>query len=186
MLGKASRAALTVLWAAIGINFLSGILYMWSIIGRALMKNLHWSSLESSLPYTVFSLSFAAAMALAGPVQDKKGPRFVATIGSLCVGCGLIITGLMLNPVVMVVSFGVMTGFGIGALYAASVPPSLKWFPPEKKGSINGIIIAMVALSSLMYSPLTTGLVSKIGISLTLARRSGPQIQRGSPEEERR
>lgn len=167
MFKKAGKTALTVLWAAIGINFLSGILYMWSIIGRALMKGLHWSSLESSLPYTVFSLSFAAAMALIGPVQDRKGPRFVATIGSLCVGTGLIITGLMLHPLVMIVSFGVVTGFGIGALYAASVPPSLKWFPPEKKGTINGVIIAMVALSSLMYSPLTNGLVQSVGIPAT-------------------
>jgi MFS transporter, OFA family, oxalate/formate antiporter len=165
MASRAGKTALTVLWAAIGINFLSGILYIWSIIGKALMNELHWSSFESSLPYTVFSLSFAAAMALTGPIQDRKGPRFVATIGSLCVGSGLILTGLMLHPMVMVVSFGVMTGFGIGALYAASVPPSLKWFPPEKKGAINGVIIAMAALSSLMYSPLTNGLVNSVGIS---------------------
>lgn len=131
------------------------------------MRDLHWSSLASSLPYTVFSLSFAAAMAMTGPVQDKKGPRFVATIGSLCVGCGLIATGLMLRPPVMVISFGVITGFGIGTLYAATVPPPLKWFPSEKKGTINGIVVAMVALSSLLYSPLTNGLVKSVGIAPT-------------------
>jgi len=165
MFNKTRRAAWSVLWAAIGINFLSGILYIWSIIGKALMKELHWSSLESSLPYTVFSLSFAAAMVPAGSIQDRKGPRFVATIGSLLVGCGLILTGLTLHPVVMIFSFGIMTGGGIGSLYAATVPPSLKWFPPEKKGMINGLIIAMAALSSLMYSPLTNSLANSIGIS---------------------
>jgi MFS transporter, OFA family, oxalate/formate antiporter len=167
MLAKVSKTAWTVLWAALSINFLSGILYIWSIIGKALMRDLHWSSLASSLPYTVFSLSFALAMALVGPVQDRKGPRFVCTIGSIFIGCGLIVTGLVLHPVVMILSFGVMTGGGTGALYSATVPPPLKWFPPENKGAINGITVGVVAFSSLMYSPLTNGLVNNIGISPT-------------------
>jgi MFS family permease len=167
MLSKVSKTAWTVLWAALSINFLSGILYIWSIIGKALMRDLHWSSLASSLPYTVFSLSFALAMALVGPVQDRKGPRFVCTIGSIFIGCGLIITGLVLDPVVMVLSFGIMAGGGTGALYSATVPPPLKWFPPENKGAINGITVGVVAFSSLMYSPLTSGLVNSLGVSPT-------------------
>ncbi|MBN2041239.1 MAG: OFA family MFS transporter [Spirochaetes bacterium] len=164
MSNSTSRKAWLVLWAAIGINFLSGILYIWSIIGKALMSQLNWTSFQASLPYTVFSISFAASMALAGPIQDKKGPRFVALIGSFLVGSGLVLTGLFLDPVIMVITFGIFTGFGIGTLYAATVPPALKWFPPEKKGMINGIVVAMVALSSLMYSPVTNGLVNSAGI----------------------
>jgi OFA family oxalate/formate antiporter-like MFS transporter len=106
-------------------------------------------------------------MALVGPVQDRKGPRFVCTIGSIFIGCGLIITGLILHPVVMVIAFGIMTGGGTGALYSATVPPPLKWFPPENKGAINGITVGVVAFSSLMYSPLTNSLVNNIGISPT-------------------
>jgi hypothetical protein len=47
------------------------------------------------------------------------------------------------------------------------VPPPLKWFPPENKGAINGITVGVVAFSSLMYSPLTNGLVNNIGLSPT-------------------
>lgn len=167
MLKKPRITAMHILIAAIFLNFFTGLAYIWSIIGKQLMEELHWTSVESSMPYTVFTIAFAVAMTISGPIQDKIGPRIVATLGSLLVGLGLTLTGFALKPVLMVITFGIMTGFGIGSIYAASVPPALKWFPPEKKGTINGIIVAMVALASVMYSPLTRWLMNSYGIAPT-------------------
>ena len=78
MTDKTNRKAWAVLWAAIIMNFFSGLGYIWSIIGKELMVQLQWTSLQSSLPYTVFSVAFALSMVISGKVQDKKGPRFGA------------------------------------------------------------------------------------------------------------
>ncbi len=164
---KLTKKAWSVLIAAVVINFFSGMGYIWSIIGKELMNQLNWTSLQSSLPYTVFSISFALSMAVAGPIQDRKGPKFIATMGSILIGGGLILTGFALKPALMVLTYGLMTGFGLGSMYAATVPPALKWFSPEKKGTINGVIVASLALASVMYSPLTKTLMHNMGIAPT-------------------
>lgn len=161
------RKSWIVLWAAMIMNFFCGLGYIWSIIGRELMTQLEWTSVQSSMPYTIFSVAFAFTMTLAGPLQDRKGPRLIATIGSIMIGGGIFLTGLYLHPVVMIITYGVLAGGGTGTVYAASIPPAMKRFPSEKKGAVNGLILAMTALASVMYSPLTQVLINRLGISRT-------------------
>ncbi len=153
--------------AAVAINFFCGLGYIWSIIAKQLIAQLHWTSFQASMPFTVFSLMFAFSMLVLGPVQDKKGPRFIATMGSLLIGGGLFLTGIALTPTLIILTFGGMTGFGLGSMYAATVPPALKWFPAAKRGTINGTIVAALALASIMYSPITNYLMVSVGIAPT-------------------
>lgn len=67
----------------------------------------------------------------------------------------------------MVITFGVITGAGIGTSAIATTPPALKWFPPEKKGYISGVVLGGVALSAVFYSPLVNCLLQELGISVT-------------------
>lgn len=69
--------------AATGVNFLSGMLYMWSIIGESLIEDLGWASSQVSLPYTTFTVSFVMAMVVFGKIQDIKGPRIAVTMGTI-------------------------------------------------------------------------------------------------------
>ncbi len=162
-----SRRGWIVLWAAVILNFFIGLGYIWSIIAKQLIEQLHWTSVQASLPYTVFSIMFAVSMMLSGPIQDRKGPRFSSTLGGLLIGGGLILTGFALKPSLMVLTFGLITGTGLGSMYSATVPPALKWFPPEKKGTINGAIVAVLALASIMYSPVAKTLMENMGIAPT-------------------
>ena len=43
---------------------------------------------------------------------------------------------------------GVLAGAGIGLGYASASPPAIKWFPPQKKGLIVGIVVG-VALDTM-------------------------------------
>lgn len=156
-----------VLVAAAGINFIAGLLYIWSVISKDLVNELGWSSKEASLPYTVATVSFVIAMVFFGRVQDIKGPRLTATIGSILIGTGLILSGLTTSPLLMILTFGIICGAGIGTTNVSTTPPALRWFPPEKKGLIAGIVVGGVGLSSVFFSPLTNYLIPIVGISKT-------------------
>lgn len=157
--------ALKVLAAATGVNFLAGLLYIWSVLSKGLMNELHWTSTQASLPYTVATVSFVIAMAMFGKLQDTRGPRICATIGGVLIGIGLVLSGFTKDPVVMVLTFGVITGAGIGMSAVSTTPPAIKWFPLEKRGMITGIVFAGVALAAMFYSPLINYLLSKLGVS---------------------
>lgn len=157
--------AIKILAIATGVSFLAGLLYIWSVLSKGLMNEFHWTSSQASLPYTVSTVSFVITMAIFGKVQDAKGPRICATLGGLFIGLGLILSGLTTDPVVLVFTFGIITGAGVGMATISTNPPALKWFSPSKKGLITGIVFGGIALSSMFYSPIINYTLSKFGVS---------------------
>ncbi|MGI6449852.1 MAG: MFS transporter [Desulfitobacteriia bacterium] len=114
MMGNIRNKAWLVLVAAVLFNFLAGLLYIWSIISKAMMTEFNWTSSQASLPYTVALVAFVIAMVLFGRLQDMKGPRLCATISGLLMGSGLILSSLTQDPFLMIITFGIITGAGTG------------------------------------------------------------------------
>jgi MFS transporter, OFA family, oxalate/formate antiporter len=145
----------TVVLAAVSINLILGVLYAWSVMGKALVLQWHWSRADASMPFTISAAAFALMMIFAGRWQDKIGPRYVAMLGGIILGLGLIASSFATTPVMMLVTFGLIGGLGIGLGYSATTPPSIKWFPPAKKGLITGIVVSGVGLAAVYIAPLT-------------------------------
>ena len=106
-----------VTFAGVGINLALGILYTWSVISKGIPAEWNWTEADKSLPYAVACLVFCLVMVPAGRMQDKIGPRIVATIGGLLVGLGMIIASFTVSPLGYVIGFGILTGAGIGFGY---------------------------------------------------------------------
>jgi MFS transporter, OFA family, oxalate/formate antiporter len=157
----------TVVIAALSINLVLGVLYAWSVMGKALVLQWHWKATQASLPFTISAASFALTMIFAGRWQDKIGPRYVATLGGIILGLGLITSSFAKTPAMMLVTFGLIGGIGIGLGYSASTPPSIKWFPPARKGLITGIVVSGVGLAAVYIAPLTQYLLKTTSIPYT-------------------
>lgn len=160
---KNTRGWIVVL-AGTGINLAFGVLYAWSIFGGKLQESLGWTKTQSSLPYTVAIIMFALMMIPAGRLQDRFGPRIVVTIGGLLIGGGCILAGSLQSLPGLVFSFGILAGSGIGLGYASTTPPAVKWFPPEKKGLITGIVVGGFGLASLYIVPLSKHLLANYDV----------------------
>ena len=159
----------TVTFAGMGVNLALGILYAWSVIKGGIPDSWGWNNADKALPYSVACLVFALAMIPAGRLQDKIGPRWVATLGGVFVGLGFIIaalTGSSLGG--FVVGFGILGGIGIGFGYASATPPAVKWFPPKKTGLVTGLVVAGFGLASVYIAPLATSLLSAFGTTVTI------------------
>ena len=156
-----------VLATSFGINLIIGILYIWSIISKALVNDLQWTSKQASLPYTFVTVTFVIAMAVFGKLQDTKGPRITATIASIMMGSGIILSGIFVSPIMLVITFGIIAGAGIGTANVATVPPAVKWFPPEKKGMVTGLSVAGIGIAAVVYSPISNALLKSVGIEKT-------------------
>jgi OFA family oxalate/formate antiporter-like MFS transporter len=157
----------TVVLAALAINLLLGVLYAWSVMGKALVLQWHWTKEQAALPFSVSAGAFAIMMIFAGRFQDKIGPRVVAMLGGILLGAGLVASSFAHTPQLMWVSFGLIGGLGIGLGYSATTPPSIKWFPPARKGLITGIVVSGVGLAAVYIAPLTQFLLKVTSISNT-------------------
>jgi OFA family oxalate/formate antiporter-like MFS transporter len=119
------------------------------------------------MPFTVSTVAFALMMIFAGRAQDKIGPRYVAMLGGIILGLGLVLSSFAKTPETMLITFGLVGGFGIGLGYSATTPPSIKWFPPARKGLITGIVVSGVGLAAVWIAPLTQYLLKETSISST-------------------
>ena len=141
--------------AGLGINLMLGVLYSWGVFKVVLQSQWGWTKDQAGLPYALCCLVFAFAMIPAGKLQDKISPRFVATIGGILVGLGMVLCFLVGNSLpAITVGFGILVGAGIGFGYASATPPAVKWFPPRKTGLIAGLVVSGFGLASLLIVPL--------------------------------
>lgn len=154
-------------FAALGVNLVLGLLYTWGVFQKALVAQWGWTSTMASLPYSVSIAVFAFMMIFAGRAQDKIGPRYVAILGGILLGIGLIASGFTKSPSVMVVTFGIVAACGIGLGYSATTPCAIKWFESSKRGLISGIVVAGVGLAPVYIAPLTNYLIESYGIQHT-------------------
>ena len=158
---KATR----VLAACCGINLCIGILYAWSVFKNAFIVELGWSNTQASLPYTLSIGVLALAVLAAGIIQDKIGPRKVLIAGTFLAGIGLLLSGLHLTPMMLTLTFGLLSGCGIGFGYACLNPVAMKWFHPSSKGWVNGLIATAFGIASVYLAPLVSFMIAQYGIS---------------------
>jgi OFA family oxalate/formate antiporter-like MFS transporter len=157
-----------VTFAGMGINLALGVLYSWSVVSKEIPKEWGWSEAAKSLPYSVACLVFSLIMVPAGRMQDRMGPRLVATIGGVLVGLGMILASQTTSTLGYILGFGMLAGAGIGFGYASATPPAVKWFPAARTGLIAGIVVAGFGLASVYAAPLATALIKGYGVPTTM------------------
>jgi len=157
-----------VAFAGMGINLALGILYTWSVISKGIPESWGWNEADKSWPYAIACLVFCIIMVPAGRIQDKIGPRLVASVGGLLVGIGMIVASLTTTPGGYILGFGVLAGAGIGFGYASATPPAVKWFPPSKTGLVAGVVVSGFGLASVYAAPLAKWLTVTFGLSTML------------------
>lgn len=165
------RRGWTVTIAGMGLNLALGILYAWSVFSKQLAETVAkggfgWTKVQATLPYTVAIACFALMMIPAGRLQDKVGPRVVASVGGVLTGVGLVVASFASQTMVWpaVIGFGLLAGTGFGLGYAAATPAAVKWFPPEKKGLITGLVVAGFGIAPVYIAPLSKHLLATYGI----------------------
>jgi len=155
-----------------GLNLALGILYAWSVFSKQLVETVDkggygWTKTQATLPYTIAIAVFGVIMIPAGRLQDKLGPRVIASLGGILTGVGLVVASFAtperISPAV--IGFGLLAGAGFGLGYAATTPAAVKWFPPEKKGLITGLVVAGFGIAPVYIAPLSKYLLGAYGVS---------------------
>lgn len=158
--------------AGMALNLALGVLYAWSMFSNQLTQEIAqggygWTGTAATLPYTLAIAVFAIMMVPAGRLQDRLGPRVVATLSALLTGLGFAIASLGSpeSHLPVVLGFGILAGTGFGLGYAATTPAAIKWFDAKKKGLITGLVVGGFGLAPVYIAPLAEHLLSAYGIS---------------------
>jgi OFA family oxalate/formate antiporter-like MFS transporter len=101
-----------------------GAVYIYSVFKPGLSARFPtWSATDLALPAQLILAFFAMGVIFAGKIQDKIGPRIVATVGGAMLGLGLILASFADSLMMFTLSFAVIGGIGIGAPMSVPSPP---------------------------------------------------------------
>jgi len=161
-----------VVVGALVIQISLGAVYIWSVFQTPLKRVFSsWTETQVTLPAQIVLATFALAVICGGRIQDRLGPKKVATAGGLILGLGLILarfTGNFEGTAALwwlILTFSVLGGIGIGAAYVCPIATCVKWFP-DKKGLITGLAVAGFGAGAFFFAPLAKGLISGVPYDL--------------------
>lgn len=192
--GSASAPRWHVVLAGFLLALMGGMSYAWGVLVLPLMDRFGWSKAEAALPFTVFLVVFALAMVPAGRLQDRLGPRAVATAGALLyfvAYAGAAQIGHVQSVWWLVATYGVLGGIACGLTYACIAPSARKWFPDKPALAVSTAVMGF-GLAALVLAPLKSeylivvhgieGTFLVIGVATLLIDLLAARLLRDPPE----
>ncbi|MFS1516922.1 OFA family MFS transporter [Bacillus sp. SCS-151] len=155
--------------SAIAIHISIGSVYAYSVYKKPIHDELGWSSTETALAFTIAIFCLGTSAAFFGKLVEKKGPRFSAIVAAILFSTGLIGTGFAIQLESLYgyyLTYGLISGMGLGIGYIAPVSTLVKWFP-DRRGLATGMAVMGFGAGALICSPVANYLIENVGLSQT-------------------
>lgn len=155
--------------AAIVIQLCLGTVYAWSVFKKPFMAAHNWGETETQVTFMICIGMIGLAAAFGGTLVDKKGPKFVATIGGILFGVGTLLAGLAdsLGSIwLLYLGFGFIAGLGNGFGYITPIATLIRWFP-DKRGLVTGLAVMGFGAGAFFMGMIAPPMVISMGLSNT-------------------
>jgi len=181
---------------ALLLQFSIGAVYAWSVFAKALREApaFDLTRVQASLPFTVTIGMIFIGSYTGGRIQDVRGPRIVALVGGLIYAIGVILASFATSGDqlwLIILGYGVISGFGLGFAYIVPIAMLQKWFP-DKRGLITGLAVGGFGFGAVLTSPVAQWLIDNdpeqptsaflpLGIAYLVMSLIGASIFRNPP-----
>lgn len=140
-----------------------GTVYSYSVFRVPVEKAYIAGTTLSGMPYMTALASYALFMYLAGKYLVKHNPRHIIALGGLLVSLGWILSAYTTSIYMLTVTYGLISGAGVGIVYGVPLAVAARWFP-DKKGLAVGMVLIGFGISPLITAPLARTLVEQYGL----------------------
>ena len=192
-----TRGRWLLVGAALLLQFSIGAVYAWSVFSKALQEAdaFQLSKVQAAVPFEVTIGMIFIGTYIGGRIQDKRGPRIVAISGGVIYALGVLLASLADSEDkfwLLVLGYGVLSGFGLGVAYIVPIAMLQKWFP-DKRGLITGLAVGGFGFGAVLTSPLAQWLIDRdpdvptkaflpLGIAYLVLSLLGAMAFRNPPE----
>ena len=156
-----TRGRWGIVVAAVLVQLALGAVYAWSVFNGPLQEQFGWSKSQAVLPFEAAIGTIFIGSLIGGRIQDRRGPRPVAFAGVVLYSVGIILASLVNSSDqlwLLVLTYGVLGGIGLGAAYITPIAMLAKWFP-DKRGLITGIAVAGFGFGAVITAPVARALL---------------------------
>jgi len=153
--------------AGVVIMLILGTVYAWSVFVKPIVAAQGWEPAVVSRVFMLIIGVIGISAAFGGILVDKKGPKFVAILGAILYGIGVLLGGVALhtgNFWLLLFGYGVIGGMGNGFAYVVPIATLIRWFP-DKRGLITGLAVMGFGFGAFFIGMIIPGLINKIGVA---------------------
>ncbi|MEI8173673.1 MAG: OFA family MFS transporter [Deltaproteobacteria bacterium] len=155
--------------AAIVMQLCLGTVYAWSVFKKPFMTAHGWGETETQVTFMICIGMIGVSAAFGGTLVDKKGPKFVATIGGVLFGIGTLLAGLadQIGSIwLLYIGFGFIAGLGNGFGYITPIATLIRWFP-DKRGLVTGLAVMGFGGGAFFMGKIAPPMVISMGVANT-------------------
>lgn len=181
-----------VVVGALIIQICLGAIYSWSVFVNPLKEIFSYTTTQTQIIFSLALATFALIMIFAGKLQDKMGPRIVATLGGIILGTGYLLASFTDGSFLLIaLTIGIIGGAGIGLSYVCPIAACVKWFP-DKRGMVTGLAVAGFGAGAWLFAKIASNFIDAYGLLTTFmylgvifmtAVIVGAQLLRNPPSE---
>jgi OFA family oxalate/formate antiporter-like MFS transporter len=123
--------------------------------------------LQANLTFSIVLLALGITAGFGGYLNNRFGPRVIATLGGILYGLGVILAAFTAPHIFLLyLTFGIIGGIGVGLGYIVALAMLIKWFP-DRRGFITGLAVAGFGGGALITSPVAAALIKSVGVGST-------------------
>lgn len=147
-----------ILVASAAVLLCTGAIYAFSVFAGPLSQVKGWSMEEIMLAFTINAAVGPITMVLGGFLTDKGLAKWVIAVGGVAFSLGFFLTGLAQSPLMLYLTYGVLSGLGQGFAYSSCLSNTIRLFP-DKRGLASGLITAGMGGAAIIAAPIATALI---------------------------
>lgn len=168
---SASYSSLPNRWVLAVTAFLMqlalGAVYAWSVFLTPVMTLYKASKPAANLTFTLALVALGITAGFGGYLNNRFGPRAIATAAGILYGVGVILAGFSApNLIFLYLTYGIIGGIGLGLGYIVALAMLIKWFP-DRRGFITGLAVAGFGGGALITAPVAAALIKSVGVGTT-------------------
>lgn len=149
-----------MLAAHVCINFILGGVYAFSFFKTPLMEAYNWDPALLALAFSINMGIIPIPMILGGKMIDNGKGKQAIVIGCLLFSAGFILSGFVTTLPMLLITYGLIAGFGSGLAFTGNLNNILKFFP-DKRGLASGIVLSGVGVGTLLCTKLAEFFLNK-------------------------
>lgn len=166
---KTNKNRWLIALSAVGIHLSIGAAYAYSVYTMPLVNTMGWSVSSVTMAFTIMMVLGGGSAALFGRMVERNGPSRSAIFAAVLFGLGQAGSGfaVALDSLTMfLLTYGVLSGLGLGIGYISPVSTLVKWFP-DRRGLATGMAVLGFGTGALITAPVAASMIESIGIPAT-------------------
>lgn len=125
---------------------IANLQYGWALFVEPIDQKTHWGQATIAGALPVFVLAQTWLMPFPGWLADRFGPRFPVLAGGILAACAWTLDAFAVSPSMLLIG-AALGGAGAGAVYAATIGNTVKWFA-DWRGIATGLAAAAFGIGA--------------------------------------